>query len=112
MKVYIAGKITGLERAAVAEKFKAAENALLFDGQSVFNPSVLPLYDDVSHEDYMHICFAMIDICDAVYMLKDWQQSKGARMELQYAADWKKKIVYEDESTREPDFPVVRPWKT
>jgi hypothetical protein len=43
----------------------------------------------------------MIDICDAVYMLSDWQKSKGARMELQYAEDWGKAILYEDESTRE-----------
>ena len=49
----------------------------------------------------MHICYAMIDVCDAVYMQKDWQQSKGARMELQYAKDWKKQIIYEDENTHE-----------
>lgn len=53
------------------------------------------------HEDYMHICYAMIDVCAAVYMQKDWQQSKGTRMELQYAKDKKKLIIYEDESTRE-----------
>lgn len=49
----------------------------------------------------------MIDICDAIYMLKDWQQSAGAREELQYASDWRKKIIYEDNDTKEDNFPVI-----
>ena len=49
----------------------------------------------------------MIDVCDAIYMLKDWQTSAGARAELQYAAEWKKKIMFEDENTREEGFPIV-----
>lgn len=108
MKIYIAGKITGLPRCAVQYKFCMAAFALKVQGHTVFMPSVLPMYENVPHEDYMHVCYAMIDICDAVYMLADWQQSKGARMELQYAADWGKKILYEDESTVEPNFPAVR----
>ena len=108
MKIYVAGKITGLSRQEVEGKFRATAETLRNEGHDVFIPSVLPMYDSVPHEDYMHVCYAMIDICDAVYMLSDWQQSKGARMELQYAADWRKQILYEDESTREPNFPVVR----
>ena len=107
MKVYIAGKITGEDRAAVVEKFDAASCKLGTEGHLPFNPNVLPYYEEVDHEDYMHICFAMIDVCDAVYMLKDWQTSPGARAELQYAAEWRKKIIYEDEDTREDDFPIV-----
>lgn len=53
----------------------------------------------------------MIDVCDAVYMLSDWQQSKGARQELQYAADTRKEIAYQDESTKEENFPILHgPW--
>ncbi len=107
MKIYVAGKISGLDPITVLEKFSRAFCALRRDGHSVFSPSTLPAYDDVPHEDYMHICYAMIDICDAVYMLRDWQKSKGARMELQYAADWGKKILYEDESTKEKGFPIM-----
>ena len=32
--------------------------------------------------------------------------SKGARLELQYAADWKKDIYYQDPATIEENFPV------
>lgn len=107
MKVYIAGKITGESRASVAEKFSNAMCKLKLAGHLPFNPSVLPDYEEVDHEDYMHVCYAMIDVCDAIYMLKDWQASAGARAELQYEAEWKKKIMYEDENTREEGFPIV-----
>ena len=65
------------------------------------SPAVLASNDVFEHSDYMHVCLAMIDVCDAVYMQKDWRNSKGARMELQYARKCKNKIFYEDESTRE-----------
>ncbi|MBR0098145.1 MAG: DUF4406 domain-containing protein [Treponema sp.] len=101
MKVYIAGKITGLDKADIFKKFYESEKLLKKDGYTVMSPAVLALNDGFEHSDYMHICYAMIDVCDAVYMQKDWQQSKGARMELQYAKDWKKLIIYEDENNRE-----------
>ena len=107
MKIYIAGKISGLDREAMILKFEAAAAKLKAQGHSVFIPCVLPAYDDVPHEDYLHICYAMIDICEAVFMLSDWQQSKGARMELQYAADHRKEILYEDPGTKEANFPII-----
>ena len=107
MKVYIAGKITGEDRSAVVEKFANASCKLRTAGHLPFNPSVLPDYEQVDHADYMHICYAMVDVCDAIYMLKDWRQSAEAREELQYASDWKKKIMYEDDNTREEGFPIV-----
>ena len=107
MKIYIAGKITGLPRDEVEAKFDEVREKLVGEGHAVFVPTVLPEYDEVSHWDYMHICYAMIDVCDAVYMQKDWQQSKGARMELQYAADFRKEILYEDMTTKEVNFPII-----
>ena len=107
MKIYIAGKISGENRLKMQEKFYIAAEKLTAQGHEPFVPSVLPDYADVPHEDYLHICYAIIDICDAVYALKDWQASKGARSELQYATDWKKRILYEDEKTKESNFPVI-----
>lgn len=107
MKIYVAGKISGLPRLEVETKFQEARKTLADQGHSVFVPTVLPAYDDVTHDDYMKICYAMIDVCDAVFVLKDWQKSKGARMEVQYAADWRKEIIYEDPATREQGFPIV-----
>ena len=89
MKVYIAGKITGLEN--YQQKFRAAQDRLEARGYSVMNPAVLPLGFD--YEDYMRICFAMIDVCDAVYMLDNWRDSPGAIREYEYAKG--KEIIFE-----------------
>ncbi|WP_390621075.1 DUF4406 domain-containing protein [Treponema pectinovorum] len=43
------------------------------------------------------ICFSMIDVCDVVYMQKDWKNSKSAKIELEYVKKHKKQIFYQDE---------------
>lgn len=103
MKIYVAGKITGLDRSESEKKFLKAKVKLVKAGHSVFIPTVLPVYEDVTHENYLHICYSMIDVCDAVYILDNWQNSIGARKELQYASDWGKEIIYEDSYA----FPIV-----
>lgn len=107
MKIYIAGKITGFSRKEYCEKFSITQHLLQAEGHLVMNPAFVNATDGFEHEDYMHVCYAMIDVCEAVYMQKDWRESKGARLELQYAADHKKKIIYEDGLSREEDFPIV-----
>lgn len=104
MRIYISGKMSGSEQNAVMEKFDRARRELEEAEHEVLTPTSLPqeeAYPTLSHQDYMHVCYAVIDICDAVYMLKDWKSSRKAREELQYAQNWKKKIFYEDRSTIE-----------
>ena len=110
MKIYVSGKITGLDRAEAVARFEAARERLSAQGHSVFVPTVLPDCADVPHKDYLHICHAMIDVCDAVYVLGNWRTSAGSHEEIQYAADWRKEIIYEDEATRQDGFPTVR-WR-
>ena len=93
MKIYIAGKITGYD--GYKEHFKAAEKHLQGLGHVVMNPAVLPA--GFEWDEYMHVCFAMIDVCDAVYMLNNWGESKGARMEYDRAKWLVMKIMYEGE---------------
>lgn len=80
MKVYIAGKITG--DPGYRDKFAAAEIQLGWKGHTVLNPAELP--SGMSREDYMRICFAMIDVADAVVFLPDAADSAGARLERAY----------------------------
>ena len=107
MKVYVAGKVTGLPNSEVFRKFNGSVRTLKEGGHAVMSPAVLVLNEDFEHEDYMHVCFAMIDVCDAVFMQRDWRDSEGARMEREYATDRRKRIIYEDESTRD-DSPTKR----
>lgn len=108
MKVYVSGKITGLDPKEYLARFAEAQLYLEFHGHKVMNPAsaMSGCTTGFSDDDYQHVCYAMIDTCDAIYMLGNWQGSKGARKELQYAFDWRKQVMYQDEATRENDFPV------
>ena len=90
-KVYIAGKITGL--ANYKERFKEVEDWFKQRKHNVMNPAVLP--DGFEYEEYMKICFAMIDACDMVCMLSNWRDSPGAIREREYATNNGKLIAYE-----------------
>ena len=80
MKVYIAGKITG--DPGYRDKFAAEEIQLGGQGHTVLNPAELP--EGMATADYMRICFAMIDVADAVVFLQDAKDSAGARLEMAY----------------------------
>lgn len=89
-KVYIAGKITGLKN--YKEKFNEAANKLEEQGYKVMNPSILP--EGFDWKDYMKICISMIDVCDQICLLDNWEKSPGARKEKIYAEAVGKKIFY------------------
>ena len=90
-KVYIAGKITGYT--GFKARFRIAESRLKSKGYCVMNPAELGC--GFTHEEYMHVCYAMIDVCDTVYFLDNWESSKGARLEMEYAKSKGKGILIE-----------------
>lgn len=94
MKVYVAGKITGLDREETLRKFERARKTLEETGFSVLVPTVLLQIDGMSQADYLHVCFAMIDVCDAVVFLPDWKVFPGALKEMEYLRRWNKKIYF------------------
>ena len=83
-KVYIAGKMTGKEDLGKKD-FEEAEKELkrVYPTITILNPHCLP--KGLEYEEYMKICFVMIDVADAVCVLPDWDDSPGARREIQYA---------------------------
>lgn len=95
MKVYISGPITGTTD--YMDRFENAQEELKAVGCEVINPAWVnePLPKSTTHEEYMHVSFALMDLCEAVYMLDGWDKSKGCRMEFEYAARHGLSITFE-----------------
>lgn len=98
MTIYLAGKMTG-ESDYNKPVFDQAKDTLSSLGETVFSPAdMIPPCDpeSVSKSEYLHICFAIIDICDAVFFLKGWEESEGARKEMAYALQYNKDIIMQE----------------
>lgn len=95
MIIYIAGPITGNEN--YSKDFANAEKILSANGRNtVLNPAILPT--GLSWEECMPVCFAMLDICDAVYFLEGWEHSRGARLEFERATKRGMRLIFEERS--------------
>lgn len=107
--IYISGKITGDDN--YRTKFATAENRLTRDGYDVLNPVEVGdrldrLYQGAglaapTWSEYMRKCLLAISDADAVYMLRDWEESRGARLEHHIASELGIKIVYEEDATED-----------
>ena len=66
-------------------------------GYSVVNPAMVNamLPEDTTYDEYMAMSFAMLDMCDSVYMLDGWENSKGACMEFERAVNNGLEIIYQ-----------------
>ena len=92
-KIYISGKITGIDN--YADLFAHAEAKLRSQGYDVVNPVTLNHNHDKTWEMFMrHDIRAMMD-CHAIYMLIGYTGSKGAMIEYRLAQELGMKIIYE-----------------
>lgn len=99
MKIYISGRIKDLPLEHAKGLFKQAEHRLYNAGLESVNPlEIEETFEPASREDW-DACM-LIDIkhlwnCDGIYMLFNWQESKGARIEHAIAKELGMKIYYE-----------------
>lgn len=91
-KIYISGAITG--NPAYKMQFLAKYRELE-PSYTVLSP--LFINAELSWKDFMHIDLAMIKVCDAIYMLKGWEESRGAKIEHCFAQMLGLEIIYENE---------------
>lgn len=96
-KIYIAGKVTGLPIAEVTMKFGRAQKELEAQGYEVVNPlQVVSEQGDGWHTDWqtaMRLCIKALMDCDGIYLLEDFDQSKGARLEQRIARELEIEII-------------------
>lgn len=102
--VYLAGKITGDPGYWI--KFFNAADALGKAGFTALNPAILPS-QGFEYEAYLRMSAAMLAECEAICMLPDWRESKGARAEFGDACAAGKRVLYLAE-----DGKSIHEWET
>lgn len=91
MRIYIAGKISGQPYGYVRRKFEIAEAGLRARGYQVVNPT------KICAEAWpwwlcMVVCLCCLMTCQAVTMLPDWRDSRGATIERRWAKRLGKRV--------------------
>ena len=93
-KIYISGPISGTND--YMERFAEAEKEMAEKGYVVINPAKvnaeLPPPPDTSYEQYMKMSLLMLSDADEIYMMSGWEESKGAKLEFEYAKATKKPV--------------------
>ncbi|MDO4647741.1 MAG: DUF4406 domain-containing protein [Eubacteriales bacterium] len=94
-RIYISGSISKNPKAAKV-RFGEAEEKLKAAGYDVINPQKMDLIlgENAQYEEYMRASMLLLSMCDGIYMIYGWQESKGARAELEYAIATGKYIMY------------------
>ena len=93
--IYIAGPMNGYPGMNFDAFHKAAFN-LRAAGFTVINPAELNPDVNADWSDCMDVDIDAVFECDAIYMLKGWEKSKGARIEYRIAKNRGMEIIYED----------------
>ena len=97
MKIYISGSITNNPN--YKEDFERAEDYLQreYPSADIINPALVNSYlpKSTTYEEYMKMCFCMLDMCEAIFMLKGWSKSCGSNREYWYAMGNCKTIICE-----------------
>jgi hypothetical protein len=105
--IYVAGPYSASTPEGIKANINLAEKAsveLLKNGWAVLTPhkntSGYEQYEDYikySHSDWLTMDIVMLDRCDAIFMLKDWEKSKGALEEYERATALNLDIYFEED---------------
>ena len=100
MQVYISGKITGLPITEAERRFREAEELLKALNLNPINPMKNGLPLGATWEEHMAKDIELLKKCDVIFMLDNWQESRGARIEYDFAVGAGKEVMFEQQ-TRE-----------
>lgn len=97
-RIFISGPISGNAEYARIHRFKPAFIKLLLKGYEPFNPftmmDIWPRKSIKNWHFWMRNGLKFLIDCDAIYMLKGWRKSRGARLEHKIAQELGMEIIY------------------
>lgn len=96
-KVYISGAIAHHDLRERQAAFGSAERFLLLKGFDPVNPFKNGLPDDAHWRKHMRADIALLLGCDCIYMLRGWELSKGAKLELDVASSCGLEVMFENQ---------------
>lgn len=96
-RVYISGAIAHHDLTERKEAFGSAERFLLLKGFDPVNPFKNGLPDDAHWRKHMRADIALLLGCDCIYMLRGWELSKGAKLELDVASSCGLEVMFENQ---------------
>lgn len=94
-KVYISGAIAHYDLEERRQAFDRAERYLALKGYEPVNPFKNGLPDEAHWREHMRADIGLLLDCDYIYMLQDWELSKGAKLELDVASSCGIKVLFE-----------------
>jgi hypothetical protein len=105
--IYVAGKYSGKDYDEIDLNINTARSAaikLLAKRWAVITPHLNTYHmEDVEHHigfkhgDWLKMDLVILERCDAIFMLRGWEDSKGATMEHNFAKEQGLKIYYEED---------------
>jgi hypothetical protein len=95
-RVYISGAMTGIPDFN-RQAFQEAEDYLTSLGYEVINPHKIPLPLDFKgcYLDYIKLDIVELITCDTIFMLKGWETSRGANIEIFIAKSLEFEVIYQ-----------------
>jgi hypothetical protein len=96
MKVYIAGRVTGLTREQASRNFSRGEALMRSNNHDPINPLAF-VPEGSSPKEAMKTLLPLMLECEAILLLEDWEFSEGAMIESALANYSKMTILLEED---------------
>lgn len=104
MKIYISILISNQDEAEVREHASKIKNTLERSGHKVVTPFDVNPGENPEYVDYLVCDLRALHDCDAIFLCSGWQFSRGCRIERNFAEEFLKQIMYENQSEPDSDY--------
>ncbi len=95
-KMYLTGKITGLHVKDYTASFNYWKKFFTKKGYKVISPIDLPHNHKPEWKEYLKEDIKALVDCDFLFAMNNWQDSKGAKLEVEIARTLDIEIIWED----------------